>query len=187
LERREASKDPHFRDGALAFDPLIESQAQFILVAQVFKDTAIGADCRAVKPFLNVLPIDDLVSPLRDDNNAFHFPVSKNRRTVRLYGVLLEHRDLPAVTRFQIALDNLLHSFYGCWLPFHRMILPQLRSFGNCRHAYFDAPAMLTKRPFIGFRVDCRLSGHYSIFGVTSGLPVIQPERHIALRILATS
>jgi hypothetical protein len=42
------------------------------------------------------------------------------------------------------------------------------------------------KRPCCHLLLDGRQSGDYSIFEVTSGWAVIQPERHIALRILAT-
>jgi len=52
-----------------SFNPRIKRKAQFVLIAPVFTDSPVGGDCGEVETLLDILPIDDFVSPSRNNDH----------------------------------------------------------------------------------------------------------------------
>jgi hypothetical protein len=68
---------------------------------------------------LDILPIDDFVSASCNNNHAFHFSLTQNRRTAWFDRISLERCYLLVITPCQVLLDDLLQSFDSRRLPSH--------------------------------------------------------------------
>ncbi len=54
--------------------PRIKRKAQIVLITQMFKNTTISINSRAIETFFNIFPINDLILSSRHDNNLSSLP-----------------------------------------------------------------------------------------------------------------
>ena len=71
---------------------------KFVLITPVLEDASTFAYRRNVESFLNILPINRLLSFVSDYDHVSQLSVSLNGRKIWFYCVLLEHRESFVVT-----------------------------------------------------------------------------------------
>ncbi len=83
------------------------------------KNLAVRAEWRNPEALLNIFPVNDLVSFLRNDDYILDLSVTDDRSKAWLYTICLEQCGLLQVAVGQIIVDELHDILYACGFPFH--------------------------------------------------------------------
>ncbi len=62
-----------------SFNPTVQREAQFVLVAPMFEDTTVRVYGQGVEALFDIFPINDLVAPSRNHNHTLDIPVPNDR------------------------------------------------------------------------------------------------------------
>jgi hypothetical protein len=80
-----------------SFNPTVQRESQFVLVAPVFEDATIRVYGRGVEALFHIFPINDFIAPSRNHNDSLDVPVPSDGSDVWLNGPLLEGGELLRV------------------------------------------------------------------------------------------